>query len=85
MTTSAPPAAVASRSKVRRLATVAVGYTLVAGGAVLLVLPGPGVALMLVGLAVVGREQPWARRLEAGIRTRTARLVRRIRPVHSGS
>ncbi len=67
------------------MATVAVGYTLVAGGTVLLVLPGPGVPLVLVGLAVLGREQPWARRLEVRIRAGAARLVRRVRPAQSGT
>ena len=61
-----------------RLATIGLGYLLLATGTVLLVLPGPGVPLILAGLAVVGRQHDWARKVEGRLRTRATRLGRRI-------
>jgi len=61
-----------------RIATIALGYLLLAAGAVLLFLPGPGVPLILAGLAVVGRQQHWARRLEGRLRLRAASVARRL-------
>lgn len=60
-----------------RVATIALGYLLLAGGTVLLVLPGPGIPLMLAGLAVIGRQQHWARRAGTSLRRRVGRLVDR--------
>jgi hypothetical protein len=60
-----------------RLVTLAFGYVVLLLGAALLVLPGPGVLLILSGLAVVGREHEWARRVGHQLRERCARLVRR--------
>ncbi len=63
----------------RRYAVLAMGYALVGAGAAMLVLPGPGVPVLLGGLAVLGREQAWARRLQERIRERLARALRRSR------
>lgn len=48
---------------VRRPVVTLVGVTLIAVGIVLLVLPGPGLLLMAVGLAVLATEYPAAQRL----------------------
>lgn len=59
-------------SRGRRVAQVAAGLALVAGGAGLLVAPGPGLLLIAVGLALIAgtsgrlarvldRFEPWAR------------------------
>ena len=40
-----------------------VGGTILLVGVLLLVLPGPGVLVLLIGLAVLGSEFVWARRL----------------------
>ncbi len=56
------------------------GFRLVAGwslfgvGGALLVLPGPGIPLVLGGLALLAREQPWAARWHQGLRERWARV-----------
>lgn len=47
----------------RRLVVFVIGATLVALGVVLLVLPGPAMVVIPVGLAVLGTEFLWARRL----------------------
>lgn len=42
---------------------LAAGWALLVVGGLLLVLPGPGIPLVLVGLALLSRDVPWARRL----------------------
>ena len=44
----------------RRVAVAAVGGALIVGGVVLLVLPGPGMLLLIAGLAVLATEFAWA-------------------------
>ena len=46
----------------RRLAVAVVGVCLLVTGFVLMFLPGPGIALVLAGLAVLATEYAWARR-----------------------
>ncbi len=54
-----------SARAVRRLVLEIVGWTLVAGGIAALVLPGPGLLLLVAGLAVLSEQYEWAeRRLE---------------------
>ena len=47
----------------RRPIVTLVGVVLIAGGIVLLVLPGPGLLVMAFGLAVLATEYPAAQRL----------------------
>jgi uncharacterized protein (TIGR02611 family) len=47
----------------KRAIVAMVGFTLISIGAVMLVTPGPGWALILLGLGVLGLEFVWARRL----------------------
>ena len=44
----------------RRIAVSIVGFLLVALGLAMLVLPGPGILLLVVGFAVLGTEYTWA-------------------------
>ncbi|MFN6122071.1 MAG: PGPGW domain-containing protein, partial [Actinomycetes bacterium] len=46
----------------RRLAVFVVGVAILGAGAAMVVLPGPGVLVMLVGLAVLATEFAWAER-----------------------
>ncbi len=61
------------RRRSRRYLTLAAGFALLAAGGALVVLPGPGLPLILLGLAVLGREAAWARR----VRYRILSFVRR--------
>jgi hypothetical protein len=56
------------------------GFALLAVGGALLVLPGPGIPLVLGGLAILARDRPWARRALAGLRRRLARARRALQP-----
>ena len=48
---------------VRRTIVAVVGGTILLSGLLLMVLPGPGILVILVGLAVLGSEFVWARRM----------------------
>ena len=53
-----------------------VGISMLAGGVAMLVLPGPGLAVILLGLAVLATEYDWAARLLAGLRQRVSRMAK---------
>jgi uncharacterized protein (TIGR02611 family) len=44
----------------KRIAVTIVGAVLVAAGLVMMVLPGPGIAVILLGLVVLATEYVWA-------------------------
>jgi uncharacterized protein (TIGR02611 family) len=46
----------------KRVAITLAGFLLLLAGAVMLVTPGPGLLLIIAGLAVLGTEYAWARR-----------------------
>ena len=66
------------RRRIWRIVRIATGSTLLALGVVGLVLPIlQGIALILMGLAVLATELPWARRWLRALRDRVRRLRRR--------
>jgi hypothetical protein len=70
----------ASAGRSGRVVRLVAGWTLVVSGAALLVLPGPGIPLVLGGLALLAREQAWAGRVQRKILVRWARARRRYGP-----
>lgn len=73
----------------KRWMKIIFGFTLLALGAVMVVTPGPGWLIMLLGLGVLAAEFMWARKLldrmkEQGIRLRDAILLRPHRPANHG-
>ena len=52
----------------RRIVVTILGVALVVVGVLLLVLPGPGLLLVLAGLIVLANEYPWAQRRVAPVR-----------------
>jgi hypothetical protein len=56
------------------------GWILLAAGLALLVLPGPGIPLVLAALGILGRRRPWARSAAHKIRSRAQKVVDRVRP-----
>jgi tellurite resistance protein TerC len=62
--TAAIPAKLAgwARRNVRRVVVLVVGVTVLLLGVVMLAAPGPGVLVMLAGLAILAAEFAWARR-----------------------
>ena len=47
-------------SRWKRLVTIALGLALIVGGAILLVIPGPGLLVIAFGGALIGQEFRWA-------------------------
>jgi tellurite resistance protein TerC len=45
----------------RRIVIAVIGGTLLLGGVIMLVTPGPGVAIILLGLAILAVEFAWAK------------------------
>ena len=45
----------------KRIAVAIVGFVLLAGGLVMMVTPGPGLLLIIAGLAVLATEFAWAK------------------------
>jgi uncharacterized protein (TIGR02611 family) len=48
---------------IKRGGVFLIGMTLLVAGAAMLVLPGPGIAVMLLGLVVLSAEFKWAQRI----------------------
>lgn len=59
----------------RRIAVTLVGGTVLAIGVALLVLPGPALVVIPIGLAILGLEFAWARVWLRKVRDRSADLV----------
>jgi uncharacterized protein (TIGR02611 family) len=65
----------------KRFLKILFGFTLLAIGAVMIVTPGPGWLIIMIGLGVLAAEYVWARRLldkmkEQGLRLRDTILPR---------
>jgi uncharacterized protein (TIGR02611 family) len=58
----------------RRGGVFLVGVALLVAGAAMLVLPGPGIAVILLGLVVLAREFSWAKRALDWVRHRAVQL-----------
>ena len=67
------------RAVARRLAVAVLGGLVVLVGLLLVPLPGPGWAVVVLGLSFLGREFPWAARLSTWARGRVREAVRRVR------
>ena len=63
----------------RRILILLIGSTVVIFGVLLLVLPGPGILVIIVALAILATEFAWAEALLVQARARTARLARKFR------
>jgi len=60
--------------QVRRIFRIASGFTLLLVGVVMLVTPGPGWVVILLGLGLLAAEFVWARRLMDRIKREGGRL-----------
>jgi uncharacterized protein (TIGR02611 family) len=65
---------------VRRLLVLLIGSSVLIIGVLMLVLPGPGIVVIIVGLAILATEFAWAEVLLIRARERAARLARKLRP-----
>ncbi len=63
----------------RRVAVTLAGFAVVLAGLVLLMLPGPGLVVVGVGLAILATEFVWAWRAQRFVRTRARHAGHRAR------
>jgi Putative transmembrane protein (PGPGW) len=61
----------AERRIFARLATICAGTTVCVVGSAMLVLPGPGVVVLIIGLGILAQEVAWADRLLDEVKRRT--------------
>lgn len=53
----------ARRNVVLRIGTIIVGFIVLIGGLVMMILPGPGILGIIAGLGILSRELTWAERM----------------------
>jgi uncharacterized protein (TIGR02611 family) len=63
----------------KRIAVTVVGFTLVLAGLAMLVLPGPGLLVIVAGFAVLATEYAWARRALDETKRRARQAARKVR------
>jgi uncharacterized protein (TIGR02611 family) len=68
----------------RRVVITVVGGILVLAGLVMMVAPGPGGLTIIAGLALLGTEYTWARRLLDSARRRVKGAAKRLRRAGPG-
>jgi len=61
---------------IRRVAIAVGGFGLLLVGVALLILPGPGIPVLVAGLALLSLEFHWARRLRDWVLRRAERVTR---------
>jgi tellurite resistance protein TerC len=59
----------------RRIAVLVIGLTVIAVGAAMIVLPGPAVVVIPLGVAILATEFVWARRLLDNMKERGRQFV----------
>jgi uncharacterized protein (TIGR02611 family) len=63
----------------RRLGVSLAGFAVLAAGLVMMLTPGPGLLLIIVGLAILGTEYAWAKRLLEKAREQARKARQRMR------
>jgi uncharacterized protein (TIGR02611 family) len=68
----------------RRLAVTVLGFSVLGAGVAMLALPGPGVVVILLGLALLATEFAWAERALNRTANRAAAATSRVTATRSG-
>lgn len=58
----------------KRLIVVVIGFTILAIGVAMIVLPGPAVVVIPIGLAILATEFIWARKILVTVKERIERM-----------
>ena len=69
---------ISTLKQARRAIVIVIGFTVLVLGIVLIVLPGPAVLVIPLGLAILATEFVWARRLLVRFRWKARRLKNTI-------
>lgn len=66
----------------KKITVIASGSSAILAGTAMLVLPGPGLATILLGLAILGTEFAWAKRLFETITDALLRLLHKVQDLY---
>ena len=58
----------------KRLVVIVIGFTILVAGVAMIVLPGPAVVIIPVGLTILATEFIWARKLLHAVKERIRRM-----------
>ena len=58
----------------KRLVIIVIGFTILAAGVVMIVLPGPAILVIPVGLTILATEFIWAKKLLFTVKERIERM-----------
>ncbi|MFZ2949288.1 MAG: PGPGW domain-containing protein [Desulfuromonadaceae bacterium] len=58
----------------KRLVVIVIGFTILVAGIAMIVLPGPAIIVIPIGLAVLATEFIWARKLLVTVKERIERM-----------
>jgi tellurite resistance protein TerC len=61
-------------AQAKRVIVIVVGFTILAVGVAMIVLPGPAVVVIPIGLAILASEFLWAKNLLATVKERFVRM-----------
>lgn len=67
--------------RIKRLFKIVFGFTVLAAGVAMLVLPGPGWVVIAVALAILAGEYVWARRLLQRLKDAGNMINDRVNPM----
>ena len=69
---------ISTLKQAKRLIVIVIGFTVLVIGVALIVLPGPAFLVIPLGLAILGTELLWARRLLKRIKEKAAEVTSRV-------
>ena len=69
---------ISTLKQAKRLIVIVIGFTVLLIGVALIVLPGPAFLVIPLGLAILGTELLWARRLLKRIKEKAAEVTSRV-------
>ena len=58
----------------KRLVIIVIGFTVLGAGIAMIVLPGPAIVVIPIGLAILATEFIWAKKLLATVKERIERI-----------
>ena len=61
-------------TQAKRVIVIVIGFTILAAGVAMIVLPGPAVIVIPIGLAILATEFLWARKLLDRVKERIERM-----------
>ncbi len=72
-----------SLDDIRKLIAAVIGFTILLIGIALLVLPGPGLLVIILGLIVLAGEFVWAKHILNKVRSKVKKVIRKEKNIVS--